>query len=156
VPPATAAATQSTALPPAPPPAPAELLTSPIAPDLPPLPGNISMGARPPETIRTAYEFAARHPEVLRYMPCFCGCERMGHEGNEDCFVASRDKKGKVTAWVTHGMICDVCLDVAQQAMQMHNSGASLAAIRAAIEKTHADHTYHTPTPMPPKGKSGT
>jgi len=128
-----------------------------IAADLPPLPANINTGARPAEVARAAYEFAARHPEVLEYVPCFCGCERGGHQGNDDCFVGARDPQGKVTEWVTHGLICDVCLDVATQAMQMHNAGASVAEIRAAVDKRYAAAPTHTPTPMPPashaKGK---
>jgi hypothetical protein len=133
-----------------PPPASAYALESQIAPDLPPLAANINMGARPAEVTRAVYEFAARHPEVLKYVPCFCGCERGGHEGNDDCFVGARDTHGKVTEWTTHGLICEVCIDVAQQAMQMHNSGASLAEIRAAIDKRYAASPTHTPTPMPP------
>jgi hypothetical protein len=39
--------------------------------------------------ILEAYVFAAKHPEVLQYMPCYCGCEepRSAHESNYDCFV---------------------------------------------------------------------
>jgi hypothetical protein len=123
-----------------------------VAPDLPPVPGNLTNAARAPETVRAAYLFAAHHPEVLRYMPCFCGCERGGHRGNDDCFVSSRDAAGKPTQWEPHGMVCEVCLDVATTAMQMHNSGASLTTIREAIEKAHSGAMYHTPTPMPKKG----
>jgi len=130
--------------------------TSQIAADLPLLRADLNRGVRPAETARLAYEFAARHPEVLKYVPCFCGCERGGHEGNDDCFVSARDKSGKVTEWENHGLVCEVCIDVAQQAMQMHNSGAALTEIRAAIEKRYANGRYHTPTPMPPaKGSKG-
>jgi len=123
-----------------------------VAPDLPPVPGNLSNAVRPPEVVRAAYLYAAHHPEVLRYMPCFCGCERGGHRGNDDCFVSARDAAGKPTQWEPHGMVCEVCLDVATMAMQMHNSGASLTTIREAIEKAHSGAMYHTPTPMPKKG----
>jgi hypothetical protein len=53
--------------------------------------------------VRAAFEFAARHPEVLEYVPCFCGCERQGHKGNDDCFVRSRDREGNVE-WEPHGL----------------------------------------------------
>src|SRR6266851_5459008 len=43
------------------------------------------------EVVAAAYKFAAEHPEVLSYVPCFCGCEHSGHRGNEDCFVKARD-----------------------------------------------------------------
>lgn len=35
-----------------------------------------------------AYQFAVEHPEVLDYMPCYCGCyEEDGHTSNTNCFV---------------------------------------------------------------------
>lgn len=122
-----------------------------IAADLPLLPIGVDRAVRPPETVRAAYEFAARRPEVLRYIPCFCGCERGGHRANEDCFVGSRDANGRVTEWTTHALGCEVCLDVATESMQMYNSGASTSAIRAAIDKKFADRATRTPTPMPPR-----
>ena len=126
-----------------------------VADDLPPLPPGANNAARPTEIVKAAYEFAARHPEVLKFMPCFCSCPQMGHKSNEDCFVAGHDAQGHVNAWEYHGMGCEVCIDVAYQAMQMHNSGASTAAIRDAIDKKYDTyHRSHTPTPMPPR--SGT
>ena len=71
--------------------------------ELPPLPEVPRRAARPQGVIRAVYEFAARHPEVLSYIPCFCGCERKGHRSNHDCFVAARDADGRV-AWSPHGM----------------------------------------------------
>lgn len=111
------------------------------------------MGARPVAVVRATYEFAARHPEVLEFVPCFCGCERGGHKGNHDCYIAGRDANGRVTAWDSHAIGCEVCLDVAYDAMQMHNAGASVGAIRDAVEKKYAPHFEdHTPTPMPKRG----
>jgi hypothetical protein len=56
------------------------------------------------EIVRTVYTFAAKHPEVLSKVPCFCGCENRGHRHNDDCFVASRDARGVPTAWEPHGV----------------------------------------------------
>ena len=107
--------------------------------------------ARPPEVVRAAYQFAAEHPEVMSYVPCFCGCERMGHRGNEDCFVKARDVNGDVVQWEDHGMECAVCLDVATRSRQLFASGASVSDIRAAIEKEFTPlSTNHTPTPEVP------
>ena len=143
-----APATQTSAAPAPPPNTPVE-----VAADLPPLPPGANNGARPTEVVKAVYEFAARHPEVLNYMPCFCSCPQMGHKNNDDCFVAGRNAQGKVTAWENHGMICEVCIDVAQQAMQMHNAGASTAAIRDAIDKKYDTYNRpHTATPKPPAG----
>ncbi len=110
---------------------------------------------RPAEVITAAYRFAAEHPEILTYIPCFCGCERSGHKGNEDCFVQKRGANGDVTEWTEHGMECTVCIDVATQAEQMFASGASVRDIRAAVEAkwgaTAAQNHAHTPTPEPPE-----
>src|SRR5919197_3572835 len=88
---------------PAEPPAAAKLGPHPQE-NLPPLPFSPEPPARPAEVVRAAYKFAAEHPEVLSYVPCYCGCERSGHRGNEDCFVTARDAKGDVTEWEPHGM----------------------------------------------------
>ena len=57
----------------------------------------------PPDVVRAVYEFAARRPDVMRYVPCFCGCERNGHKDNEDCFVSARAADGR-PEWDTHGL----------------------------------------------------
>jgi Protein of unknown function with PCYCGC motif len=119
--------------------------------NLPPLPTQSFAPPRPMNVVRDAYLFAAEHPEILSYVPCFCGCERGGHKGNHDCFVSQRDEKGDVTAWEPHGLDCTVCIDVATEARQMHASGASVKEIRAAVEKRWAGFNGgHTPTPQPP------
>jgi hypothetical protein len=80
----------------------------------------------------------------------------MGHKSNEDCFVAGHDAQGKANAWEYHGIGCEVCIDVAYQAMQLHKSGASVAEIRDAIDKKYnTDSRPHTPTPKPPVKTSG-
>jgi hypothetical protein len=72
--------------------------------DLPLLPVTPFPAARPMEIVRVVYTFAAKHPEVLSKVPCFCGCENRGHRHNDDCFVASRDARGVPTAWEPHGV----------------------------------------------------
>jgi hypothetical protein len=72
--------------------------------DLPPLPVTPFPAARPMEIVRAVYIFAAKHPEVLSKVPCFCGCENQGHRHNDDCFVAARDARGRPTAWEPHGL----------------------------------------------------
>jgi len=120
------------------------------ADDLPPLPAGAPSAPRPLSVVKAAYEFAARHPEVIRYMPCFCGCERGGHQSNESCFIAGR--RNKSVTWDNHGIGCEICLDVATETMQMHNAGASVAQIRQLIEKKYAGlYEGHTPTPPAPR-----
>ena len=119
----------------------------------PPLPAMGFAPVRPMNIVRATYDFAAQHPEVLKYVPCYCGCGADGHKHNESCFVARRDAKGNVTEWDTHGFGCTICIDVAREAMQLYSSGADVVSIRAAIEKkwTPGNAAGKTPTPFPPK-----
>jgi hypothetical protein len=117
----------------------------------PPIPFQGYQPPRSREVITAAYEFAADHPEVLSYIPCFCGCENAGHGGNHDCFVRSRNAAGDVVEWDEHGVECAVCIDVANRSRQMHASGASVRDIRAAIDKEFAPvYPGKMATPAPP------
>ncbi len=44
-----------------------------------------------------AYRYAAAHPEVLQYIPCYCGCRNIGHRHNGDCYVQERHADGRIT-----------------------------------------------------------
>lgn len=127
-------------------------ITQPARPNVPELQFPAYPTSRPQEVVRAAYQFAAEHPEVLSYVPCFCGCERAGHRGNEDCFVRERAVNGDVIAWDDHGMECAICLDVADRSRRLFADGKSVAEIRSTIEKEFGSHgPSHTPTPPPPQ-----
>ena len=71
--------------------------------ELPPLPDIGGPPPRPAEVVKAVFTFAARHPEVLHYVPCFCGCQHAGHKNNDDCFIAGREADGR-PRWEPHGM----------------------------------------------------
>ncbi len=110
---------------------------------------------RPMDILKDAHVFAADHPEVASYVPCYCGCGTMGHKNNADCFVGTRDEAGRVTSWVPHGAACAVCIDIAVESMRMRNSGASVSAIRAQIQNEYRPRfpSSETPTPPPPQSR---
>jgi Protein of unknown function with PCYCGC motif len=151
-PPATAPASPATSEPPV-----AQVREEPLpkVPDpdrLPPLPDFGFPPPRPIEEVRAVYRFAALNPQVMRYMPCFCGCERSGHQDNEDCFIKSRAADGSVE-FDPHGYSCAICIDVARDAMRMRNSGADVPSIRTTIELRYRTPTGTiTPTPAPKAG----
>lgn len=120
---------------------------------VPPLPNVGFAPVRPMDIVRATYDFAAQHPEILSYVPCYCGCGSQGHKANDSCFVARRDARGNVLEWDTHGFGCTICIDVAREAMQLYSSGADVVSIRAAIERkwTPGNAAGKTPTPFPPK-----
>lgn len=134
----------------------AQRATIPVVPQkphvgaLPPLPRVGYQPSRPMAVVQQVYEFAARHPEVLQYMPCYCSCERIGHKGNHDCFVKSRAADGRILEWDEHGIGCAICLQVGLDAMTLHKGGAKPADIRAAIDQKFGSHfPTSTPTPRP-------
>lgn len=69
-------------------------------PSWPPLPDG-QASARRMDEVRALYAFAARRPEILQYIPCYCGCEREGHRSNEDCYVRGRAATG-APQWDAH------------------------------------------------------
>jgi len=78
-------------------------------------------------SIAAVYEEARRIPGVIDGLYCHCGCsEHSGHRSLLSCFESD------------HGAGCDVCLGEADTAYRMHGEGASLEAIRAAIDAAFA------------------
>src|SRR5215510_9232533 len=72
--------------------------------NLPPLPfGPRDPLPRSPQVVAAVFRFAAEHPEVLTYVPCFCRCDHLPHQGNEDRSVKSRAPNGDVVQWEPHG-----------------------------------------------------
>ncbi len=47
--------------------------------------------------VKRLYEFQVTHGELMRYMPCFCGCgQNAGHRSNRDCYVRRVNADGSV------------------------------------------------------------
>lgn len=70
-----------------------------------------------------AYELAAKIPNVLHQQPCYCYCDRMGHNSLHSCFEN------------THGAQCATCLKELYYSYQQHQKGKTAAQIRAGIIK---------------------
>ncbi len=72
---------------------------------------------------REAYAAAAAIPEVLDQLYCYCYCaESHGHKSLRTCFTND------------HGSGCDICINEALLARQLHEKGATIKEIRAAID----------------------
>jgi hypothetical protein len=70
-----------------------------------------------------AYELAAKIPTVLHQQPCYCYCDRIGHNSLHSCYEN------------THGAQCSTCLKELYYSYQQHKKGKSAAQIRAGIIK---------------------
>ncbi len=52
--------------------------------------------------VEEVYRYALERGEALEHIPCFCGCAKIGHRGNRDCYVKRVNRDGTVT-WTSHG-----------------------------------------------------
>jgi protein-disulfide isomerase len=58
--------------------------------------------ALPPEVrqlplgVQEAYRFALANPDVLEVIPCYCGCNQVGHKNNRMCYIQSETADGRV------------------------------------------------------------
>lgn len=47
--------------------------------------------------VKQLYAFQITHGDLMRWMPCFCGCGRSdGHSSNRDCYVQAVNPDGSV------------------------------------------------------------
>ena len=49
-----------------------------------------------PPTVQENYRFAVANEDLLKWMPCFCGCVDMDHANNFDCYVQEVRPDGSV------------------------------------------------------------
>lgn len=70
-----------------------------------------------------AYELAAKIPSVIYQLPCYCYCERIGHNSLHSCFET------------THGSHCALCMKEVFYAYEQTKLKKTPAQIRAGIIK---------------------
>lgn len=92
-----------------------------------------------PATVQQAYQFAAANPDVMKVIPCYCGCGNIGHTSNYSCYVSYVDDKGKVT-FDNHALGCSICVDITQDVMRLLREGKSPLDARAYIDATYAKY----------------
>jgi hypothetical protein len=92
-----------------------------------------------PVTVRHAYQFAVANPEVMKQIPCYCGCGNIGHTSNYSCYVKGVDGEGVIT-FDNHALGCSLCVDITQDSMRMLKDGKSPGEIRAAIDSTYSKY----------------
>jgi Protein of unknown function with PCYCGC motif len=49
-----------------------------------------------PGEVREAYRFALANRDVLRYIPCYCGCREQGHTSNASCYIKDNSAPSKL------------------------------------------------------------
>ncbi len=93
-----------------------------------------------PVTVQQAYQFAVANPDVMKGIPCYCGCGSIGHTSNYSCYVNSDG------SFDNHALGCSLCVDITQDAMRLSKEGRTAPQI-----KTYVDATYskYGPSNMP-------
>ncbi|MFH1185401.1 MAG: PCYCGC motif-containing (lipo)protein [Chloroflexota bacterium] len=100
------------------------------------LPGEVRSA---PNSVRTAYQFAAANPDVMENLPCYCGCGSIGHDSNYDCYVADVDANGAIR-FDGHALGCSICVDITLDAMRLIKEGKSVPEIRAYVDATYSKY----------------
>jgi hypothetical protein len=92
-----------------------------------------------PVAVQEAYQFNVANPEIMKGIPCYCGCGSIGHTSNYDCYVSAIDAAGKIT-FDNHALGCSICVDITQDVMRMLQDGKSPQEARAYIDSTYSKY----------------
>jgi hypothetical protein len=92
-----------------------------------------------PVTVQQAYQFAVANPDVIKQIPCYCGCGAMGHTSNYSCYVTSADASGKIT-YDDHALGCSICVDITQDVMRLLKENKPIGDIRAYVDTNYAKY----------------
>lgn len=92
-----------------------------------------------PVTVQTAYQFNAANPDIMKDIPCYCGCGDIGHTSNYDCYVSNVDTSGTIT-FDNHALGCSICVDITQDVMRILRDGKSPQDARAYIDATYSKY----------------
>ena len=92
-----------------------------------------------PVTVQAAYQFAAANADIMKNIPCYCGCGNVGHTSNYNCYVSNVDDKGNIR-WDSHALGCSICVDITQDVMRMLKDGKSPQEARAYVDATYSKY----------------
>jgi hypothetical protein len=92
-----------------------------------------------PVTVQQAYQFAVANPDVMKQIPCYCGCGAMGHTSNYSCYVSSVSADGKVN-FDAHALGCSICVDITQDSMRYLRQGKTVSEIKTSVDQTYSQY----------------
>jgi hypothetical protein len=90
-----------------------------------------------PVAVQQAYQFAVANPELMKQLPCYCGCGAMGHTSNYACYAAGTNADGSIE-FDPHALGCSICVDITLDAMRLLEQGKSVPDIRAYVDATYS------------------
>ncbi|MCR4287892.1 MAG: PCYCGC domain-containing protein [Deltaproteobacteria bacterium] len=81
--------------------------------------------------VRDAYQIAKEIPAVLDGLHCYCECKKdHGHKSLLTCYVDE------------HAKHCDLCLNEAFMAGELHRQGMDALSIRKAVDKRFSNQRH--------------
>ena len=92
-----------------------------------------------PVSVQQAFQFAVANPEVMKQIPCYCGCGGMGHTSNYSCYVAGVEADGSIK-FDSHALGCSICVDITQDTMRLLKAGKSAQEITTYVDSTYAKY----------------
>lgn len=100
------------------------------------------------DIVKEAYQFAATHQHDLENYPCYCGCNKLGHLNNKDCYIQAVDQRGRIT-YDQHATGCGICIVITLDVKRLMGEGLSAYEIRQYIDEKYSAQGPSTDTPMP-------
>jgi hypothetical protein len=89
-----------------------------------------------PAAVQDAYRFAAANADLMRQIPCYCGCGPIGHKSNFDCYWQEPALEGALT-FDAHALGCKICIDITADAIHMTAEGASPGEIKDFVDTAY-------------------
>lgn len=90
----------------------------------------------------SGYKVAARIPDALAAIPCYCGCGLgQGHTSLRDCFFSPDG------SFADHASNCHICAEEAIDVGKWYDAGLTLKDIRAQIVEKYSELGPSTNTP---------
>jgi hypothetical protein len=92
-----------------------------------------------PVVVQQAYQYAAANPEVMKAIPCYCGCGSIGHTSNYSCYVSGQNADGSLV-FDNHALGCSICVDITRDAMRLTQQGKSPPEIKAYVDDAYGKY----------------
>ncbi len=92
-----------------------------------------------PVSVQQAYQYASANPDVMKQIPCYCGCGAVGHTSNYSCYVQGVDATGTIT-YDNHALYCSICVDITQDVMRLQREGKSIQETRSYVDATYSKY----------------
>ncbi len=89
--------------------------------------------------VQLAYQFAIANASIMKQIPCYCGCGKIGHTSNFACYASGVDADGKVI-FDTHALGCSICVDITQDTIRLLKEGKTVQEVKTYVDQTYAKY----------------